>query len=96
MESGAGVEMFRLLDKGRRRVKLRTEFEIVQPELKGTMVGDIEIVIRRGRYADVVQRGEQIYEFGKGLSQLFQELTWKEILEKELYVDPGDDPWHCL
>lgn len=49
-------------------------------------------MIRRGRDADIVQSGEQVYKSGRCLSELFREYSWKEILEKEIYVDPEDDP----
>ena len=91
-DSGASVTMYRLLDNGRRRIPLETEFETVHQESESTSEGHIEVKIRRGRDADCVQRGEQTHEFGLPLSRLFKELTWQQILDRDLYVDPEDDP----
>ncbi|KAI4191147.1 MAG: hypothetical protein L6R41_000284 [Letrouitia leprolyta] len=96
---GAGVKMYRVLDDGNRRLPLETEFERVHTMSEEENLrlseeqneGIIEVTIRRRMDADHVQRGEHISEYSQRLSRLFQELTWKQILEKGLYVDPEDD-----
>ncbi|KAL8689100.1 MAG: hypothetical protein Q9218_005148 [Villophora microphyllina] len=98
--SGANVEMFRIMDGGTRRIPLKTEFETVQdppedeePEVpedeEPKVEGQIEIRIKRGEGANYVQQGRPSNEH---LHDLFMELTWKEILEKEPYVDGEEDP----
>ncbi|KAL8838829.1 MAG: hypothetical protein Q9170_001984 [Blastenia crenularia] len=91
-DSGASVTMYRVLDNGTRRVPLETEFETVHPESESITEGHIEVEVERGRDVDYVQRGEHIGPFAQQLSHLFKELTWKQILEKDLYVDPEPDP----
>ncbi|KAL8850280.1 MAG: hypothetical protein Q9221_004790 [Calogaya cf. arnoldii] len=89
-DSGARVELYRLLDNGKRRVPLRTEFETVQ-EASAEKDGQIEVRVRRGKDADYVQNGEH-GELAQPLSELFKQYRWQEILDKKLYVDPEDDP----
>ncbi|KAL9577760.1 MAG: hypothetical protein Q9203_007340, partial [Teloschistes exilis] len=52
----------------------------------------IKVRIKRGNGADYVQKGEQSNRMARRLLDLFQELTWKEIKEKGLYLDGEDDP----
>ncbi|KAL8727096.1 MAG: hypothetical protein Q9166_006283 [cf. Caloplaca sp. 2 TL-2023] len=91
-ESGAKVQMFRLLDNGNRRIPLNTEFESVQEASDKEADGQIEIKIQRGRNADYVQTGKPRQKYDKELADLFHKITWKGILEKELYIDAEDDP----
>ncbi|KAL8905046.1 MAG: hypothetical protein Q9171_006824 [Xanthocarpia ochracea] len=88
----ASVEMYRLLDDGSHRIPLRTEFETVQEATGKGDEGQIEVRIKRGTNADHVQKGELVNEWAKGLYDLFKELSWEEIKEKELYVEAEDDP----
>ncbi|KAI4195518.1 MAG: hypothetical protein LQ350_007151 [Teloschistes chrysophthalmus] len=52
----------------------------------------IEVRIKRGKEADYEQKGEQSNVLARRLLDLFQELTWKEIKEKGLYVDSENAP----
>lgn len=88
----ASVEMCRLLDGGNRRVPLKTEFETIQEATENADEGQIEIRIKRGTNSDHVQKGELVKEWGHDLRDLFKEFTWKEIKEKQLYVEAEDDP----
>ncbi|KAL8974226.1 MAG: hypothetical protein Q9197_001539 [Variospora fuerteventurae] len=96
VDSGAGVEMCRLFDGGKRRVPLTTEFETVQRLEEGFVTmpddGQIEITVRRGRNADVVEKGVTDCEKTEGLRALFKEIGWKGIQAKGLYLDGEDDP----
>lgn len=94
-DSGASVTMYRVLDNGNQRIALETEFETVHPDSNSHGEGHIEIIIKRGRDADHVQRGEHSSN-SREVSGLFEQFTWKQILEKGLYVDPEDDPTSCL
>ncbi|KAL8920484.1 MAG: hypothetical protein Q9208_006233 [Pyrenodesmia sp. 3 TL-2023] len=92
-ESGAGVEMYRLLDDGARRVPLGTEFETVQRAPGYKMLdGQIEIRMKRGRKARCVEKGECRDSRAQDLCALFNRLTWREIQEEGLYLDSEDDP----
>ena len=91
-DSGAAVTMYRLLDDSKRRVPLKTASDSVQPATEETSDGQIEIRIKRGQGVDYVQKGEVNDEWGQNLLDMFKDLTWKEILEKDLYVDAEDDP----
>ena len=89
VHSGASVEMFRLLEGGTQRIPCDREFETVQKECEKKADGQIEIQIRRGNGVNYVQKkGQPETPLGK----LFEELTWKQILEKKLYIDGEDDP----
>ncbi|KAL8643810.1 MAG: hypothetical protein Q9226_008107 [Calogaya cf. arnoldii] len=88
----ASVEMYRLLEDGSHRIPLRTEFETIQDATGKGDEGQIEVRIKRGTNADHVQEGELVNEWAKGLHDLFKELSWEEIKEKELYVEAEDDP----
>ncbi|KAL8703705.1 MAG: hypothetical protein Q9201_003106 [Fulgogasparrea decipioides] len=91
-DSGASVPMYRLLDGGQRRLPLKVEFETVQEPSEENADGQIEIRIRRGSGSHYAQQGELFNQFAQPLSDLFKELTWNEILEKDLYLDGEDDP----
>ncbi|KAL8904479.1 MAG: hypothetical protein Q9207_003243 [Kuettlingeria erythrocarpa] len=88
----ASVEMCRLLDDGNRRVPLDTEFETIQHATGNGDEGQIEVRIKRGTNADHAQKGGLVREWDHGLRDLFKEFTWKEIKEKELYVEAEDCP----
>ena len=90
-DSGAAVSMYRLLDESKCGVHL-TAFESIQPETEEIADGQIEIRIKRGQGVDCVQKGEVNDEWGQGLLDIFKDLTWREVLEKDLYVDPEYDP----
>ncbi|KAL8991445.1 MAG: hypothetical protein Q9169_007869 [Polycauliona sp. 2 TL-2023] len=89
-DSGACVELYRLLDNGKRRIPLRSEFESVQETSTGTH-GQIEVRVTRGKDAVYVQDGQQS-KWGKGLSDLFKRYSWKEIQDQGLHIDGEDDP----
>lgn len=91
-DSGAAVTMYRLLDDSKSRVPLKTAFETVQPETEEKAGGQIEIRIKRGQDVDYVQKGEAADRWGQRLVDMFKDVTWKEILEKNLYVDAENDP----
>ena len=91
-DSGAAVTMNRLLDDSKRRVPSKIAFETIQPETEDTAGGQIEIRIQRGQGVDYVQKGEAADRWAQRLLDMFKDLTWKEILEKDLYVDAEDDP----
>lgn len=92
-ESGAGVEMYRLLNDGERRVPLTTEFETVQRAPGYKMLdGQIEIRTKRGRNADYMEKAECKDPRTQDLCDLFNRLTWTEIQEKGLYLNNEDDP----
>ena len=91
-DSGAEVAMYRLLDDSKRRVPLKTASEAVQPETQDIADGQIEIRIKRGQGVDYVQKGEVVDRWGQRLLDMFKDLTWKEILERDLYVDAEYDP----
>ncbi|KAL8761074.1 MAG: hypothetical protein Q9184_002780 [Pyrenodesmia sp. 2 TL-2023] len=82
----ASVKMYRLLD-GNRRIPLETEFETIKEAIGKGDEGQIEVSIKRGTNADHVQKGEPVNEWAEGLLDLFKDLSWKEIKEKELYVE---------
>lgn len=88
----ASVEMYRLLEDGNHRIPLRSEFETIQEATGKGDEGQIEVRIKRGTDADHVQKGELVSEWAKGLHDLFKKLSWKEIKEKELYVEAEDCP----
>ncbi|KAL8653937.1 MAG: hypothetical protein Q9210_001809 [Variospora velana] len=104
VDSGAGVEMCRLFDGGKRRVPLTKEFETVQRledgfgampddgQIDMSADGQIEITVRRGRNADVVEKGVTKCEKTEGLRALFKEIGWKGIQARGLYLDGEDDP----
>ncbi|KAL8686248.1 MAG: hypothetical protein Q9218_007241 [Villophora microphyllina] len=98
-DSGVNVTLYRLLDEGKRRVELKTDFETIQdfdrtinPYETPPDPGQIEIRIQRGRGTEYAQEGEQFNRLVQPLSDLFKELTWKEIKEKGLNLDGEDDP----
>lgn len=55
---GACVELYRLLDDGKRRIPLGTEFKSVQ-EPSAETGGQIEVRVRRRKDANYIQDGEQ-------------------------------------
>ncbi|KAL8672325.1 MAG: hypothetical protein Q9168_003209 [Polycauliona sp. 1 TL-2023] len=89
-DSGACVELYRILDDGKRRLPLKTEFESIQ-EASAESDGQIEVRVRRGTDADYLQDGQQ-NEWAQPLSELFNQYSWEEIQAKGLYVDAEDDP----
>lgn len=91
-DSGASVKMYRLLDDGKVRIPLETDFETVQEASEEQADGQIEIRVKRGNASDYAQQGEQFNRLAQPLSDLFKELTWKEILEKGLYLNGEHDP----
>lgn len=94
--ASASVKIFRLVDNGSRRIPFGTEFEAVQNNPRLEVEGQIEVRIRRGKTVDYVQKGAQISKRGESLFGLFTKLSWKEILEHDLYIDAEDDPSGCL
>ncbi|KAL8689400.1 MAG: hypothetical protein Q9218_004922 [Villophora microphyllina] len=103
---GASVEMYRLLDGGKHRIPLKTEFETIQQAAEiidedgdreeVVVDGQIEIIIRRGEGARYIQEGVQVNEHAQTLSDLFKEVTWKGILKNKFYIDGKDDPTSLL
>ena len=92
-ESGAGVEMFAC--KGGVWEEVKGDY--VPEEAGGDGGGEeevaIEVRIRRGRGADVVQDGVFKDEYSANLGKLFEELSWEEIKERGLFVEGAEvDP----
>lgn len=94
VDSGARVRMFRLLDDGKHRIHLETEFETVEKVDRGAgerVGGQIEIEIDRGKDADYVEDGK-FSEYDRILQNHFHDLSWKGILGKAYWVDTENDP----
>lgn len=94
-DCGASVTMFRVVDGNRRTAQ---EFETIQEASDDDQpchrydTGQIEIRIKRGKGADYVQKGEQGNKEANPLLKLFKEMTWKEIKEKDPYLDGENNP----
>lgn len=83
------MEIFRLTEDG--PINVNDEFENVQRSTWNERREPIEVHVARGKNADFVQSGKCVRDWNRGLYDLFQKFSWKEIKEFEMDAEVFDD-----